>query len=289
MGWLLKVKVYLIAILIKMRFVILETHKFFFMKKAIYGCLLSAPLFVLSFCSSSSGKDATQFSKETRLKPSNGTSGHVAVLELFTSQGCSSCPPADKLVSNYISKENIFVLSFHVDYWNRLGWRDPFSSKEYSQRQENYSKFLKAGIYTPQLVINGQTEMIGSDESKISNTLRKVQAEPRVAELSIKKLTSANGTININFIASGNDAGAVLNIALVEKKITTDIKAGENSGVQLTNYNVVRNFKTISQLRNGSNTSDINIPPGIDANNISVVLFIQNKDNGISAATEAGL
>ena len=131
--------------------------------------------------------------------------------------------------------------------------------------------------------------MIGSDESKISNTLKMVQAEPRVAELSIKKLTSANGTININFIASGNDAGAVLNIALVEKKITTDIKAGENSGVQLTNYNVVRNFKTISQLKNGDNTSDIDIPPGIDANNISVVLFVQNKDNGISAATEAGL
>ena len=275
------------AILIKMRFVILETHKIFFMKKAIYGCLLSVPLFVLSFCTSSSGKDAAQFSKPTQLKPANTFSKHVAVLELFTSQGCSSCPPADKLVSTYISKENIFVLLFHVDYWNRLGWQDPFSSKEYSQRQENYSNFLKAGIYTPQLVINGQTEMIGSDESKISNTLKKIQSEKSLAELSIKKLTSGNGTIKIDFVASGNDAGAVLNIALVEKKMTTNIKAGENSGVQLTNYNVVRNFKTISQLKNGDNTSDINIPPGIDANNISVVLFIQNKDNGISAAIEA--
>jgi hypothetical protein len=139
------------------------------------------------------------------------------------------------------------------------------------------------------LVINGQTEMIGSDERKISNTLKKVQSEPGVAELSIKKLSSANGTIKIDFVASGNDAGAVLNIAFVEKKATTDIKAGENSGVQLTNYNVVRNFKTISQLKNGDNTSDINIPPGIDANNISVVLFLQNKGNGISAAVEADL
>jgi hypothetical protein len=259
------------------------------MKKTIYGCLLSLALFVLSFCTYSSGKEVTQFSKETELKPANTPSKHVAVLELFTSQGCSSCPPADKLVSNYISKENIFVLSFHVDYWNRLGWQDPFSSKEYSQRQENYSKFLKAGIYTPQLVINGQTEMIGSDERKISNTLKKVQSEPGVAELSIKKLTCGNGTIKIDFVASGNDPGAVLNIALVEKKATTDIKAGENRGVQLINYNVVRNFKSISQLKNWDNTSVINIPPGIDANNISVVLFLQNKDNGISAAAEADL
>lgn len=259
------------------------------MKKAICGFLLSAPLFIGSFCTSSSGKDATQFSKSTQSESAKASSKHVAVLELFTSQGCSSCPPADKLVSNYISKENIFVLLFHVDYWNRLGWQDPFSSKEYSQRQENYSRFLKAGIYTPQLVINGQTEMIGSDESKISNTLKKVQSEPGVAGLSIKKITSGDGKININFVASGSNADAVLNIALVEKKITTDIKAGENSGIQLTNYNVVRNFKTISQLKNGDNVSDINIPPGIDANNISVVLFLQNKDNGISAAAEATL
>ena len=259
------------------------------MKKIIYGSLLCMPLFTLCFCTSSSVKEQGHLSGSTKATPAEAASKHVAVLELFTSQGCSSCPSADKLVSNYISKKNVFVLSFHVDYWNRYGWQDPFSSREYSQRQENYSKFLKAGIYTPQLVINGQTQMIGSDESRISNSLKKVHLEESDAALSIKKLIPANGKININFVASGNNADAVLNIALVEKKTTTNIKAGENSGVQLTNYNVVRNFKTISQLKNGDNNSDIDIPPGIDVNNISVVLFLQNKDNGISSAAEANL
>ena len=135
--------------------------------------------------------------------PAEASSKHVAVLELFTSQGCSSCPSADKLVSNYISKKNVFVLSFHVDYWNRYGWQDPFSSREYSQRQENYSKFLKAGIYTPQLVINGQTQMIGSDESRISNSLKKVQSEAKRCSTFYKKINTGKWKDQYKFCRFG--------------------------------------------------------------------------------------
>ncbi len=255
------------------------------MKKFVYVFLLTIPLFISWFCTSSSAGKEKQLLKNEQPRSTEADFKNIAVLELFTSQGCSSCPPADKLFGTYISKENIIALSFHVDYWNRLGWKDPFSSKEYSQRQYNYSSTLNAGIYTPQLVINGQSEMIGSDENKISNTLKKTQSQQPVAELCIKNIKPENGKASISFDASGNTGNSVLNIAIVQKKITTDIKAGENGGVTLTNYNVVRNFKTIQQFKNGDNTCDINIPPGIDLNNISVVLFLQEKgDNKILAA-----
>ena len=93
-------------------------------------------------------------------------------------------------MGTYTSKENVIVLSFHVDYWNRLGWKDPFSSKEYTQRQYDYASALHADVYTPQLIINGQTEMIGSDAGKISNAINKVFAEQPDATLSIKTCKS---------------------------------------------------------------------------------------------------
>ena len=258
------------------------------MKKFLYLIFLSVSLFALWFCTSfSSLKDKDGVNSKRSISTSDNKS--IAVLELFTSQGCSSCPPADRLLGTYTSKENVIVLSFHVDYWNRLGWKDPFSSKEYTQRQYDYASALHADVYTPQLVINGQTEMIGSDEGKISAAITKVLSVPSDAALSIKNVKIENGKANINFDASGNTGNSVLNIALVEKKTTTDIKAGENGGVTLTNYNVVRNFKTIKKVENGNNTSVIDIPSSSDLKNMSVVLFVQQKGNNkISAADQSG-
>jgi hypothetical protein len=259
------------------------------MKKLRYLIFLSVPLCTLWFCTSSSGvKDKDSIGNmKTDIPVSD--SQNVAVLELFTSQGCSSCPPADRLLGSYTGKENVIVLSFHVDYWDRGGWKDPFSSKEYTQRQYDYASALHADVYTPQLVINGQTEMIGSDADKISNTIKKVFAEQPEATLSIKTIKAENGKANISFDASGNISHSVLNVALVEKKTTTDVKRGENGGVTLTNYNVVRNFKTINKVENGNNVSTIDIPSSADLKNLSVVLFLQEKrSNKISAADQSG-
>lgn len=256
------------------------------MKKLLYLALLSLTMFTLSFCISST-------LREKRNKKISGTNSavqtkNIAVLELFTSQGCSSCPPADRLLGTYASKENVIPLSFHVDYWDRLGWKDPFSSKAYTKRQYGYASALKANVYTPQLVINGQTEMIGSDAGKIAATLHKIFAEEPTASLSIKKLDPANGKVNINFSASGKTGNSTLNIALVEKKVTTEIKAGENGGVTLTNFNVVTNFKTINKVDNGENNSSIDIPASADLKNMFVVVFLQqNGNNKILAADQA--
>ena len=260
------------------------------MKKVFSSLLLSLPLFTLWFCTASTSGKEKQSSGSGPVKSSPTGYKNVAILELFTSQGCSSCPPADRLLGTYTSKEHVIVLSFHVDYWDRLGWKDPFSSKAFTERQHDYASKLNSDVYTPQLIINGQSEMVGSDESKVSATLKEVFQQEAASKVSIKSLKPENGQVNITFAAEGSIANSVLNIALVQKKATTEIKAGENGGVTLTNYNVVRNFKTVAGINNGENLMNIDLPAGADQKNMSVVLFLQEKGtNKISAADQASL
>jgi len=260
------------------------------MKNPAYFFLLSLPLFTLWFCTASSSGKEKQDPNPVQSESAKTGFKKAAVLELFTSQGCSSCPPADRLLGTYTSKESVIVLTFHVDYWDRLGWKDPFSSKAFTERQYSYASAMNASVYTPQLVINGQSEMIGSNDSKISAGVKKALAQEPDAGISIKALKAENGQVNINFTALGNITNSVVNIALIQNKATTEIKAGENGGVTLTNYNVVRNFKTISQVNNGDNTSAINMPAGDDPKNSSVIVFIQEKGtNKIVAADQAAL
>ena len=121
-----------------------------------------------------------------------------AVVELFTSEGCSSCPPADELVAR-IQKENsdqpVYILSFHVDYWNNLGWKDPFSSAAYSKRQKEYANRLNLqSIYTPQVIVNGRTEFVGSDEGKMLNAI-KSNLQKNSASLMTLKILQKEGHV----------------------------------------------------------------------------------------------
>jgi hypothetical protein len=257
------------------------------MKKLLFFSFIAVALFTLFFCTSSSMKHEKSPLHDVAANNINAGK-NIAVLELFTSQGCSSCPPADRLLGTYTSQENVIPLSFHVDYWDKGGWKDPFSSKEYSKRQYSYASQLKSSVYTPQLVINGQTEMIGSDAGKITSTLEKVFAEQPEATISIRKLTPANGKVAISFSTSGNTANTTVNIALVEKQATTAIKEGENGGATLTNYNIVRNFKTVDAVIDGDNNASIDLPSAINLKDMSVVIFLQQKrNNKISAADQA--
>src|SRR5688572_24355235 len=120
------------------------------MKKIFSVLVITLPSFILLFCTAS----VSEKNKTTHLQKSKNPGNTITVLELFTSQGCSSCPPADRLLGRYTNDENVIALSFHVDYWNRLGWKDPFSSPTYSQRQKNYAGVFKLnGVYTPQLFV----------------------------------------------------------------------------------------------------------------------------------------
>ncbi len=257
------------------------------MKKFKYVLFLSIPLFTLWFCTSSSSvkeKTAENNMTDETFKP---TTGHVAVLELFTSQGCSSCPSADRLLDKYSTKENVIALSFHVDYWNRLGWKDPFSSSEYTQRQYKYASSLKSSVYTPQLVINGENEMVGSDARKIDNALKKVWSQATNSDISIESVKLDDGKATINYSIIGPADNSLLNIAVVEKKTVTAIKSGENGGVTLNGTNVVRNFKTVIRPGGGKNTYVIDVPQSIDLNNLSIVMYLQESNNKIPAAAQA--
>lgn len=252
-------------------------------KKIISIAVLVVPVFVLVFCSGSASVDNK---KQTFLPSKN----NITVLELFTSQGCSSCPPADRLLAAYANRDDIAALSFHVDYWNKLGWKDPFSNHAFSERQENYaSSFEGAGVYTPQLIINGEKEMVGSDENKIEQTIKQLQKQQSSSQIIIDNIQTENNKISINYSVKGNLKNSLINIALVQKIVTTSIKAGENNGLTLTNYNVVRDFKTINSPSE-KNSATIDILPGINKNEFSIILFLQEvPSNRITVAVKSSL
>ena len=219
-----------------------------------------------------------------------GDNNNIIVLELFTSQGCSSCPPADRLLGTYADRANIAALSFHVDYWNRLGWKDPFSDPAYSARQQDYAaSFGPGSVYTPQLIINGEKEMVGSDEDKIAATVQQMQG-PAYSQITMGEIATDGNKVSLRYSLSGKINNAVVNIALVQKKTTTSIKAGENKGVTLTNYNVVRNFKTIDSLSAGENMTTIELAAGVPKEECIIVIYLQDVvSRKIFAAAKSGL
>lgn len=254
------------------------------MKRIISIVMLVVPVFILVFCSGSVSVDHNKKKKIT-------TSNNIVVIELFTSQGCSSCPPADRLLGSYANREDIAALSFHVDYWNKLGWKDPFSDHAFSQRQENYaSAFGTNGVYTPQIIINGQKEMVGSDEHKITIEVKQFKKEQSLYQIIIDEIKIDNNKVSITYSLKGKFNNSVVNVALVQNKITTSIKAGENEGVTLTNYNVVRNFKTIDSFTAKKNATTIDLVSGTNKREFSIILFLQDvSSNKIYAAAKSSL
>jgi hypothetical protein len=207
----------------------------------------------------------------------NGSYAPVAVLELFTSEGCSSCPPADRLLPQLLKQgDNIIPLSFHVDYWNRLGWTDPFSSPDYSERQRMYSEqFRLESVYTPQLIVNGEYEMVGSNKSKVTETLQKVLAGKAGTQLQVSDVRKNGSKLNFTVHTEGDFKKTDLVAILLQKKAVVKVKAGENSGAELSHIDVVRSFK--NQVTTDRNEFQFEIPTDLENNNWQIVIFTQQK------------
>ncbi|MEM1136709.1 MAG: DUF1223 domain-containing protein [Bacteroidota bacterium] len=214
--------------------------------------------------------------------------GNIApfvVVELFTSQGCSSCPPADRLLTE-ISQEakrkgvNVFPLSFHVAYWNYLGWKDPFSKEIFSERQRNYAKSLRSSVYTPQMVFNGKDECVGSKKGEVEKHVAKILQKSGKANISIESefINTQNG-IKINYSIGDNIDKTLLNFALVERDLEIFVKRGENGGRNLKHDNVVKEFKTIS-LKNSVNRGVVvlPIPANLNLEKSAVIAYLQKID-----------
>lgn len=241
--------------------------------------VMAASLFFSAFAMM--GHKQLNISLAKKDRPGNAAEG-IAVMELFTSQGCSSCPPADALLAAYAASgdPHIIPLSFHVDYWNRLGWADPFSSNLYSARQQWYSKYLPGGsVYTPQLVVNGNTETVGNNREAVGKLVQKALKTAVSGHITADNLVVENNSLHFHYTVSGIHDSEMLNIALIEKAATTQIRAGENKGVTITNRNIVRSFKTVSLV--SEKQEIIALPPGFQKEGYALVLYTQDRQKGL--------
>jgi hypothetical protein len=213
-----------------------------------------------------------------------------ALVELFTSEGCSSCPPADEAVGRLNGwKKNVFVLSFHVDYWNYLGWKDVFSNAEYSSRQQKYGDlFHLSSVYTPQIVVNGRVQFVGGDETMLRTTIENDLKEIPNTELQIKIQSVNKNQLSVSLTTSPHPE-LKMNLALVQNFTKDHIQRGENKGQTLNHYFTVRDFQTLP-VNSGTNTAYLNIPAGLQPSDCSVIAFLQNPQTGyIVAATHSAI
>lgn len=171
----------------------------------------------------------------------------IAVVELFTSEGCSSCPAADRALARIAEHARsdaapIYVLSFHVDYWNYLGWADRFSSARYSQRQRDYGPISEGGgTYTPQAVVNGNHECVGSNAARLDDLIQGALAEAPRTRIELRA-ERAPRSVRVSYRVTGDAVARVLNLALVEPRAESRVEDGENAGERLKHVNVVRAF-----------------------------------------------
>ena len=163
-----------------------------------------------------------------------------AVVELFTSQGCSSCPPADKVLGELAQDPTVIALSLPIDYWDYLGWKDTLADSRFSARQKAYSHARgDRGVYTPQAVVNGTTNVLGSDRAGIENAAKQTQNADGVMSVPVT-MTQSGGQIKVSVAEAGGRSGEIW-ICAVSKSVPITISRGENRGQQITYHNVVRN------------------------------------------------
>jgi len=194
------------------------------------------------------------------------------VLELFTSQGCSSCPPADALLGELASRPGVIALAWHVDYWNSLGWRDAFARPEWTERQKSYARHLQGEVYTPALVVNGATMLVGSDRSAVQRAIE--QAVPPAAAVTLRR--TASGLVAE---IGATPAPVTGMLATYYPRQTTQVGAGENGGRQLVEYRVVRDVTRLDGL-----ATRITLPPVSEK--FGAVLLIQDASWHVVGAAD---
>jgi hypothetical protein len=204
--------------------------------------------------------------------------GRPIVVELFTSEGCSSCPPADALLAQLASRPEVLALSFHVDYWDRLGWKDPFSMPAATRRQSRYAELLGiATVYTPQIVVDGKWQAIGSDSGEVGRAL---DAARRDADEVAVALSVDHGHARIKVgIGSEGVSGTVLLVGFDRRRVSA-VMRGENGGRTLTHVDVVRNVEEVGQ--SDSRAKVIEVPIGSPADRFAAI--VQARDGRILGA-----
>lgn len=212
------------------------------------------------------------------------TNAGFAVVELFTSEGCSSCPPADRLLGEIIKESRIknqpiYGLAFHVDYWDYIGWQDPYASSEFSDRQRRYAQaFGSSRIYTPQMVVNGRKEFVGSNARKASSAIESALERPPVVtmKIALSDVRTNDNSVSFAYEIPPAPEDAVINFAVVERHLAQDVRRGENRGRTLQHENVVRAFRTVAAGKL-SDTLSLDLPAGVQLENSSLIAYVQHN------------
>ena len=247
------------------------TVKYIWMRGFLFLAAMAVPFFLPS-----SGTPAA---------PTLPAARKAVVVELFTSEGCSSCPPADELLGRLGQERfqdgvEVIPLGLHVDYWNFQGWTDRFSSAAYSQRQEKYAgRFGIQGPYTPQMVVDGASEFVGSDARRARQAIAQAALRPQVAEIEISAVAVDKLLVRVK--APAATSGEVM-LALTEDHLISQVKAGENGGRELRHAAVVRDLRRLGTLHGGNFEAGVPLKLQKDwkREDLRIVIFVQELSSG---------
>ena len=192
------------------------------------------------------------------------------IVELFTSQGCSSCPPADELISQLRKERGVIPLAFHVDYWDGLGWKDAFSSRQWTQRQMLYVRAMHLNsAYTPQAIVNGSVQLVGSSKGAMLNAIGAASQRPAVGKIAVNARREGNSIIADVQTEAPPEYDAF--IAVFQNRASTEIEAGENGGRHVVEDAIVRRLQRAS---NGG----VSLTVAPSWREVGVVVFLQNRE-----------
>jgi hypothetical protein len=223
-----------------------------------------------------------------------GLEARIPVLvELFTSEECSSCPPADrfleKLDGQPVQGAEMIVLSEHVDYWNHIGWKDPYSGSFYSQRQSAYAnRFGLDSVYTPQMVVDGTSEFVGSNSGLADKAFRKALGVPKLPVHLSSISADASNTLHAHLETGGLDASfgareAEVYVAVALNRAESQVSAGENAGHRLEHVSVVKSLTKVGALKQGQVLAQdlkLKLGPGSDSGGLRLIAFVQEPRQG---------
>ncbi len=228
---------------------------------------------------------AAVFGAPQALSPSEARTGPT-VVELFTSQSCYSCPPAEAFLGELVQeRDDVLGLEFHVDYWDRLvhggsAWKDIFSSPDSTHRQRVYNMRIRgrSSVYTPQMVIAGSTEAVGSNRREVLAAVADVSGRVSVLEVAVAQ--SNQGTLEVSVGGTREEAATVWYVQYLREH-TTEVLRGENKGKTLTNHNIVREFRPIGEWRGEAlrlDLGDVDLPPD---HGCAVLVQTLDQDTGV--------
>ncbi len=220
-----------------------------------------------------------------------GAAQNPVVVELFTSEGCSSCPPADAVLVE-LSRQpvtkgaEVILLGEHVDYWNYIGWTDRFSSKQFSERQGEYAKALNASVYTPQMVIDGHEQFVGNDLSEVRSRIAAAAKQPKPTQVVLT--WEGDGRLQVS-VHSPQATKAEVLLAITEDGLSTQVGKGENDGKTLHHAAVVRQLSQIGETASGNFQKTVDVPRKSDWNATQLKVAVLVQDSASKKILGAGI